>query len=252
MNTTITIRVLVTVLALACAVTASAQQSTSASTTANTMPLGGKLFVNVNVGAQTQSSTSNNDFSFPLYRETATGTTTATVDGGPVFDLSAGYRFVPMFGVAIGYSRFSTTGTAQGTASIPNPLFFNRPAAVTINAVDADRTDRNTYIVLVGFWPIADQMELSVFLGPSFIRVSQDVIGDVAVPAATQNVVSTIERQSATAKGVNVGADLAYSFLKQFGAGFFLRYNAGKVDLAALKDVKAGGLQLGVGARLRF
>lgn len=252
MNTTRTISVLVTVLALACASAASAQQTTPATPSQSTMPLGGKAFVNVNAGAQMQSSTINNDFSFPIYTQTATVTTTASVDGGPIFDLSAGYRFMPTFGVAIGYSSFSSTGTAQGAASIPSPAFFNRPAAVTINAADAKRTDRNTYLVLVGFVPITDKVELSLFLGPSFTSVHQDLITDVSVPAGTQNVVSTIQSQSGTAKGVNIGADVAYQFLKQLGAGVFLRYNGGSVDLTTVKAVKVGGLQMGIGARVRF
>lgn len=252
MNTTRTISRLVTVLALACASAASAQETTPATSSQSTMPLGGKAFVNVNVGVQTQASTMNNDFSFPIYGETATVKTSASVGSGPIFDLSVGYRFIPRFGAAIGYSSFSSTGTAQGAASIPSPVFFDRPAAVTIDAVSAKRTDRSMYLVLVGFVPIADKVELSVFLGPSFTRVQQELIADASVPAGTQNVVSTIQSQSGTAKGVNIGADIAYQFLKQLGAGVFVRYNGGSVDLTTLKGVKAGGLQMGIGARVKF
>lgn len=252
MNTTRTTRVLVTVLALACASAASAQQTTPATASQSTMPLGGKAFVNVNIGAQTQSATMNRDFTFDIYGQTASVTTTATVDGGPLFDLSIGYRFMPRFGAALGYSTFSSTGTAQGAASIPSPLFFNRPAAVTITATPAKRSDRNMYLVLVGFMPLTDKVELSAFVGPSATRVQQELIVDVSVPAGTQNVVSTIQSQSATAKGVNIGADITYALMKQLGAGVFVRYNGGSVDLTTLKSVKAGGLQMGIGARARF
>lgn len=250
MNTTRTIRVLLSVLALAGAANASAQQTTTGAH--NMMPLGGKAFVNVNVGAQTQSATMNNDFSFPIYGQTASVTTTASVDGGPLFDLSVGYRFIPKIGVAIGYSSFSRTGSVAGAASIPSPLFFNRPAAVTIPAADAQRKDRNIYLIVVGFVPIYDKTELALFVGPSATRVQQEVIADVSVPAGTQNVVSTIQSQSGTAVGVNIGADLTYQFQKQVGAGVFVRYNGGSVDLTTLNDVKAGGLQMGIGARVKF
>jgi hypothetical protein len=250
MNTTRTIRVLVTVLALGGAATASAQQPTNAGST--TMPLDGKLFVGVSVGAQTRSSTINNDFSFPLYRETATVATAATVTRGAIFDVNVGYRITPMFGVAIGYTGFNSTGKAQGTGSIPNPLFFNRPATVTIDATDAKRSDKNIYLVFVGFMPITDKMELSGFIGPAVTRVQQELIGAATVPLGTQTVASTIQNQSGTAKGVNVGADLAYKILNQVGAGVFVRYISGSVDLPTAQDVKAGGFQIGVGARLRF
>ena len=39
----------------------------------------------------------NNDFSFPIYGQTAAVTTTVSVDGGPLFDLSVGYRVIPIF-----------------------------------------------------------------------------------------------------------------------------------------------------------
>ena len=53
-----------------------------------------------------------------------------------------------------------------------------------------------------------------------------------------------------TAKGVNVGADVTYLFTKTLGAGVFARYNGGSVSLDSVSDVKAGGFQLGIGARL--
>ena len=252
MNTTRTIRVLVTVLTLGGAATASAQQTTTAGAATTTMPLGGKLFVGVNVGGQVRSSTVNNEFSFPLYRETATVSTSSSVGSGPIFDLSVGYRFMPMFGVAIGFTSFSNTGTAEGTGSIPSPVFFNRPAAVTISGTDAKRTDRTIYLVLVGFMPITDKMEVSGFIGPAATRVKQELISDATVPLGTQDVVSTIQNQSGTAKGINVGADLAYQFMNQVGAGVFVRYISGSADLSTAQDVKAGGFQIGAGARLRF
>jgi hypothetical protein len=159
---------------------------------------------------------------------------------------------MPMFGVAVGYTSFSATGTAQGTASIPNPLFFNRPAAVTITGTDAKRTDRSVYFVVVGFMPITDKMELSGFIGPSVTSVKQELIFDASVPSGTQSVATPIQSESGTAKGVNVGADLAYQIQKQVGAGVFVRYNGGSADLSSVQDVKAGGFQIGIGARLRF
>jgi hypothetical protein len=247
MNTTRRISVLVTILALSSAAAAHAQPPPAPQS-----PLGGKLSVDVNVGAQTRAFESTNDFTFSVYGQTATVSTVSAVDGGPMFDLKVGYRIVPQFGVAVGFSSFSKTGTAQGAASIPSPVFFNRPAAVTINPVDAQRSDRNVYVVVAAFLPLTDSVELSVFGGPSFTRVRQDLITSVTVPDGTQNVVSTIQSESGTAKGVNVGADISYMFTNMVGAGVFARYNGGSVDHDGASGVKAGGFQLGIGARLRF
>jgi hypothetical protein len=251
MNTTTTISALA--ILCACATAASAQQPTGASTS-QTTPLGGKLSIGVNVGAQTRSSTSSSEFTFPIYNQTARVNTQSSVDGGPLFDIGATYRVVQKFGVGVGYSSFSRTGSAQANATIPSPVFFNGDVSALVNPIDAKHTENNFYIIVAGFVPITDVIELSLFVGPSFTKVKQDVINasSVSVPAGTQTVVSALASESGTAKGVNVGADLAYRFTKLVGAGAFIRYNGGSVDLPTLSGVKAGGLQIGIGARLHF
>jgi opacity protein-like surface antigen len=249
---TTTISVAMTVLALTCAAAANAQQPAGSTTQTGTAPLGDKIFIGVNVGAQTRSSTISKDFSFPIYRETATATTGAGIGGGPIFDISGGFKFMPQFGVAVGYSHFADTGAAQGSASIPNPTFFNRPAIVTISPTPSKRTEHATYLVLVGFLPVAEKADLSLFVGPAFTKVSQDLIYDVSVTPGTQSVVSPLRNEAATAKGINIGGDLTYQFMKSVGAGLFVRYIGGNVDLPSISGVKVGGVQFGIGARLHF
>ena len=77
--TTRTICAMVTGLALSCASAARAQAPASSTTPGSTMPLGDKVFVSLNLGAQTSSATLTKDWSFPIYRESATSTTSASV-----------------------------------------------------------------------------------------------------------------------------------------------------------------------------
>jgi len=212
----------------------------------------GKIFINVNGGAQTESRSVDNSFSIPIYGQTATVATTTTIPSGGLFDLSVGYKVMPSIGVALGFSTFSGTGAAAGAASVPSPIFFNRPASVTIPESPADRKDRSVYVLLVGFVPVTDKVDVALSIGPSFTRVQQALITSVSIPAGTQNVNPTMQTQSGTAKGINVGVDLTYMFIKQVGAGAFMRYNGGSVDLESAPDLKAGGFQVGVGGRLRF
>ena len=93
---------------------------------------------------------------------------------------------------------------------------------------------------------------MAFFAGPTFTNVHQDLVTGIVVPAGTQSAVATVESQSGTAAGVNIGFDASYLFTKYDGVGGFLRYNGGSVDLPAASDVKAGGFQMGIGARLRF
>lgn len=240
MSTTTRISVLVVGLVLAIGLRAGAQG------------LDGKLFINVNGGGQTQARSLDNSFSIPIYGQTATVATTTTIPSGGIFDMSVGYKVMQNFGVAIGFSTFSVKGASAGAASVPSPIFFNRPLAVTIPESPADRKDRSVYLLLVGFVPVTDKVELALSIGPSFIRVQQSMITSVSIPAGTQNVNPTQQSQSGTAKGVNVGADLTYMFIKQVGAGAFMRYNGGSVDLESASGLKAGGFQVGLGGRLRF
>ena len=240
MSTTTRISVLVVGLVLAFGSRAGAQG------------LDGKLFINVNGGGQTQARSLDNSFSIPIYGQTATVATTTTIPSGGLFDMSFGYKVANGIGVAIGFSTFSVTGASAGAASVPSPIFFNRPLAVTIPESPADRKDRSVYVLLVGFVPVTDKVELALSIGPSFIRVQQSMITSVSIPAGTQNVNPTQQSQSGTAKGVNVGVDLTYMFIKQVGAGAFMRYNGGSVDLESASGLKAGGFQVGLGGRLRF
>jgi hypothetical protein len=221
--------------------------------------LDGKLFISVNGGAQTQARSLDNSFSIPIYGQTATVATTTTIPSGAIFDMSVGYKVMNNIGsvmnnigLAIGFSTFSVKGASAGAASVPSPIFFNRPLAVTIPESPAERKDRSIYVLLVGFVPVTDKVELALSIGPSFTRVEQSMITSVSIPAGTQNVNPTQQSQSGTAKGVNVGADLSYMFIKQVGAGAFMRYNGGSVDLESAPGLKAGGFQLGLGGRLRF
>jgi len=259
MKTTLRISVLMTVLAFCGATAALAQQTAPSAQNTNqgasqkTQPLGGKLLVDFNLAAQSQSTEASTDFSFPLYGQTASVTTTSANDGGPMFDASVGYQIKPRIGVAVGFTHFSQTGTAQGAASIPSPIFFNRPANVTIPATDVKRSDRDVYLVVLGFVPITPVIKLTGFIGPSFGHVEQELITGVTVPDGTQSISSTtITTQNGSSTGVNVGVDLSYMFTPLVGAGVFMRYNGGSVDLDTANDVKWGGFQLGIGARLRF
>src|SRR3954464_3268591 len=178
MNMTNTIRALVAVFTLAGASLAQAQPPSGGG---GTMPLGGKLSVDINVGAQTQSSTASSDFSFPIYAQTATVTTTAGIDGGALFDANVGYRFMRNIGAGIGFTSFSSTSTAQGEAMIPSPLCFNNTAPVTLNPGDATHTERSVYIIVTGYVPITNVIECGLFVGPSFTKVTQRVANSLAV-----------------------------------------------------------------------
>lgn len=232
-----------------------------ASKTAAQTPLNGKLFINVNGGAQTQSRTMDNSGSLSIYSQTASWSTSQSIPSGGLFDISIGYKVWRDFGLALGYSQFSSSGTVVGSASIPSAISFSQPPRqVAINETPAARKDRNIYLVAMWFFPIKEKIDLAIAIGPSFTRVRQDLVVDSQ--AFRQNIVNAanagttippiVQEESGTAKGINVGFDGQYMFTKIIGAGVFMRYNGGSVDLADATGVNAGGFQLGIGGRFRF
>ncbi|MEO8259895.1 MAG: hypothetical protein ABI868_21300 [Acidobacteriota bacterium] len=223
-----------------------------ASPSAAQTPLAGKLFINVSGGGQMSTDTLSTGNALTIYNQTATWTATENIDRGGLFDISVGYKVWNNLGLQVGFSRFTNSGAAAGIAVVPSPIFFNRPNTVTLDLSTTERSDRNVYIAAVWFVPVMDKIDLAISIGPSFTKVKQQLVTDITIPAGTSNAVPFLATQSATAKGVNIGVDGTYLFLKWLGAGAFVRYNGGSVDLDQVADVKAGGLQLGIGARLRF
>jgi hypothetical protein len=100
--------------------------------------------------------------------------------------------------------------------------------------------------------PISEKMDVTVSIGPSFIHVIQDVVSSITVPEPTQDIVYTLDNESGTAVGINVGVDGNYMLTRNYGVGVFIRYAGGSADLPHAPDLKVGGFQVGGGARIRF
>jgi len=208
------------------------------------------VFVDINVGAQTQARSIQSSTTFPLYGETAVINAAQSVDGGGLFDLSGGYRF-RSFGVAVGFSKFGKDGEGTLVASIPSPIAFNRPVTVTSNATNLKHSETATHLMFVYFIPVTTAVDVSVFAGPSFFSLKQDILS-ASVPTGTQNVNVATQEQKDSGTGANVGININYMFHRNYGAGVFVRYAGASVDLPSANDVKVGGFQLGIGLRLRF
>jgi hypothetical protein len=206
--------------------------------------------VDVNVGGQTQSRTFTSATSFPLYLETANISTGQAVSGGGVYDLRLGYRWHNL-GVAIGVSSFSAKGEATLAASVPNPVVFGKPAITNLTSSDLKRTEIGTHVSFVYFLQPVHNVEVNAFVGPSFFRVKQEVLGG-SVVAGTQNLTTAITTEAANGNGVNAGINANYFFRPRYGAGVYMQYAGGSADLPTIPDAKAGGFQLGGGLRLRF
>jgi hypothetical protein len=212
-------------------------------------------FVNINIGGQIASRSVGVNENTPLYGETLTVASSQSVGSGALFDVSGGYRVWRNVSAAIGFSNFSKTSDANGTATIPNPLIFDQPVTVNVSQNGLHHTERAVHLMASWLFPVTNEFDVSFAVGPSIFSAKQEVIS-IAVPPGTQNANITVGSESKTGVGAIVQVDGSYMLRRKWGAawgaGAFLRYAGAKVNLPSVPDMKVGGFQLGVGLRARF
>jgi hypothetical protein len=211
-----------------------------------------KAFVNISGGAQAGSHTLDAVESFEIYNELATVTSSQKAKGGGLFDIATGYRVWDNLALGVGYSF--TSGSSAGTlsASIPDPVFRNRPRTVTGAGPDLSHAEHDIHLTGTWMWPIRPKIDVGLSFGPSIIIVKQEVPDTLTVtepgPAVSPGSIRNVTKTTA---GINVGADVSYMVNKRFGVGGLLRYVWGSTNIDDA-DLTVGGLQVGGGIRIRF
>jgi len=209
-------------------------------------------FLNINGGTQPATRSFVAESSFPIYQETARISAAGHVGNGPIFDINGGWNVGHDVSVGIGFTSFSDKDASAVTAVIPHPLVVNFPRTVEATVEDLKHSERAVYLQLVYRVPVTAKIDAAFNIGPTFIKAKQELVTTATVPAGTQNATPVVEEQSKRATGVIVGFDGSYMFTPMIGAGLFIRYAGAKVDLDSVPDLKVGGFQAGLGARVRF
>jgi hypothetical protein len=181
------------------------------------------------------------------------------VSGGLAFDVSGAYLVWKNLAVGVGLTLFSASTTTTIDAQVPHPFFFNQPRTVT-GEFDGDRSETAVHIQAKWLVPVNNKMLVTVFGGPSFFKIEQDIVNDFEISESYPFDTATFTRaiatsQSESAVGINVGGDVAYFFTPSVGVGGTVQYSGATVEMtvpSGTADVKAGGLQVGGGLRLRF
>jgi hypothetical protein len=211
-----------------------------------------KAFVNISGGGQAGSHTLDAVETFEIYNELATVTTSQKVGGGGLFDITTGYRVWDNLALGLGYSFTSGSTAGNLAASIPDPVFRNRPRSVTGPGPELSHAEHDIHIAGTWMWPIRPKLDVGLSFGPSIIIVKQEVPDDLTVTEPGPVVApGSIRNVTATTVGINIGADVAYMVNKRFGVGGLLRYVWGSTDIDGA-DLTVGGLQVGGGVRIRF
>ena len=211
----------------------------------------------------------NQDFSSMIsadqYGEQAEYASQNTLGGGGVFEVGAGVRVWENLSASLSFTHFSTTGSAEVVGSVPHPLFFNRPRAVTFEEPILDHSQLGYHLQARYAVPVAERLSASLFAGPSMIRLHQEVVGEVGITEigdSLEQITTMVGAQTTatstskkTVFGFNVGVDLIYRLTDALGGTFTLRYVGATVDLSdtdPMSAVDLGGLHVGGGIRLFF
>ncbi|MCC7126990.1 MAG: outer membrane beta-barrel protein [Acidobacteria bacterium] len=223
-----------------------------------------RVFAGVSFGLESGSTDITDARTRTIYAEPASITTTSSFDSDSILDFQVGARVYGNVGVSLAYHAESSTAAAQVSGSIPHPLFFDRPRSFSNEIDGVDRDEHATHLQIGYMVPLNDKIDMYVYGGPSFFRVKQELVSDVAVaeqgaPFNTVVVQPTFQEFKKNATGYNVGVDLAYMFMTtdtlRLGVGGFARLTKATAELTvdgATVETDLGGFQVGIGARIRF
>jgi hypothetical protein len=214
-------------------------------------------YLNLNVGFETTSGTLNDRVNFPIYGESGTKEVSQNVDSGSLFDFAVGSRVWRNVSA-------SNTSEASAVASVPNPVFFAQNRSTTAAIGGLKRTESAFHLQFGYMIPFSDVLSVHVLGGPSFFRLKQDVLADLtfsetAFPFTNVTATPVVAERSDSVIGVNVGVDVAYQLWDsgdyKVGGGMFLRYAGASARIDVIQnnvDTDVGGLQFGLGLRIRF
>jgi opacity protein-like surface antigen len=220
-----------------------------------------KGYFSVNAGYQGATNSFTARWSYPSSLETATVTAEYPVKPGVLIDIAGGVRLVRDLTVGVAVSRYQRSDPASLSASVPHPFFYNQPRTLDATVSGPQRTETAVHVQAMWTFAAAAKVQVGLFGGPSVFSVRQVIVSAVnfaeAYPYDTITLSSTsTQTQTASKVGFNVGADVAYLLNKQIGVGVMIRYSGVTVGFKApdgtALSLKAGGLQVGAGFRVRF
>jgi hypothetical protein len=220
-----------------------------------------RVTVSVSGGVQAAASNLSEHFSLDRNLETQTVDVTYPMKTGVLVDVSAGYRLWKNLGVGVAVSRANDDGSAQVDASIPHPFLFNQPRTISGKESGIVHAETGVHFQVQYLVPSSTHLNLVLSAGPSWLTVEQEAVTGVIVTesypydtAAFGGAVTKLLNTSGP--GFHAGVDLAWMFSRNAGIGGLVRYTHANVDLEVAEGrtigIEAGGVQGGVGIRVKF
>lgn len=220
-----------------------------------------RFTIAVSGGVQQAAEDVSDQFSFPKNVETETVDVKYPMKPWALIDLAAGYRVWKNLGIGAAVSVTSGKGSAEVTAKVPHPFFFNQTRTVTGSDHDIAHSETGAHITIQYLIPTTGRLHVTLEGGPSWMTVDREIVTDVTItesyPYDTAAFGGAITKSAnGSAVGYNAGFDITWMFVESVGVGGIVRYTRADIDLKAVEGrslaIKAGGLQGGVGLRVLF
>jgi hypothetical protein len=180
---------------------------------------------------------------------------------GALLDIGGRVRVWKRLGAGIAVDHVVGEGTADVSASVPHPFFFNQPRTVTGKQSAMSHEETALHLQVQYTIPASKHVRLVLGAGPSRIKLTKDVVTDVAIeesyPYDTATFTRAITRgATASVNGFNVGLDVTWHMTRSFGFGGLVRYTRADADLEVRSGhrlaARAGGAQAAAGVRVAF
>jgi hypothetical protein len=212
-------------------------------------------------GAQAAPNDVSDHLTLPKNVETETIDVMYPMKPQVLVDIAAGVRVWKNLGLGVAVSRATGDGTADVTASVPHPFFFNQPRTVTGTENGIVHAETGAHLQLQYLVPASGHLRFVLAAGPSWATIEHEIVTNLTVvesypyDAATFGGAVT-KLSNASAVGFNASIDVTWTFAHNAGLGGLIRYTRADVDLDAGNGrslaMKAGGIQGGIGIRLAF
>ena len=218
--------------------------------------------VSINAGVQQPASTTFAGTTMKTVNlETAAIDTSYSVPHSQFFDGGVLVRVKGGFGVGASVSMFTKSAAASVSGTIPHPFFFNTPRTLSGTTSPLERSETGIH-AQAAYVASFRRVDVAIAGGPTFFRVSQDLVADAtytdAYPYdAVTFTGATVSKVSATKVGFNVSGDVSVKLSTHVGVGGLIRFSRATVDFpltgtASGVSADVGGVQAGGGIRFYF
>jgi hypothetical protein len=204
------------------------------------------------------------DGPFTLYDEAGRITVTGRSSTGALLDMGVAARVTGRFTLGLSGHRGASADEATVTGQAPHPIFVNRPRSFSVTVPETKRIEQALHFSAGALVQLTEKLDVHIYGGPSQFRFSQQVVGDVVVAETggaftSVNVTPTIVARKRNVWGGHIAADFSYPVAQigngDFRLGAFMRYAQASSEFLVKSNTvstKVGGVQMGVGVRVRF